>query len=131
MKGPSSLTAPTPNDIETASNKDHSHGNSSTITIRSPRQYRAIKALKAGKVRREGMDRITHSSNSPEIIRQLRTKGLAIECDQITVTDYDGEPSRPGIYWLQPSSFQLADELIDSFEIYQAGRQEKKREIHR
>lgn len=121
------LSPTTQTNSDYAEGKSPSQGKSSTITIRSPRQYRALKALKAGKVSRESMDRVTHSSNGPEIIRQLRNKGVAIVCDQITVTDYDGEPSRPGIYWLQPNSLQLAEELIESFERYHASKQEKRR----
>jgi len=69
----------------------------------SLRQWRALHALQAGGwVTREAMDKIAGSSNSPDVIQQLRRKlgRDAIECERFEATDRDGHLCRPGRYRL-------------------------------
>lgn len=70
----------------------------------NPRQLRALVALLHGPVRREAMDRITGSSNSPDVVIRLRRKGLpepeCLRCDRDRRLDRDGRTVEPGIYSL-------------------------------
>lgn len=68
----------------------------------SPRQLRAIDALmtRINGVSREELDRICGASNSPEVVRSLRGKGLDVPCLMVDGLDRDGKPCRFGVYWL-------------------------------
>jgi len=69
----------------------------------NPRQLRIIPALMARPRRREDVDSIAGCSNGPELIAELRRRGLDIPCKRITFIDRDGYPCRPGIYSLTAS----------------------------
>ena len=69
----------------------------------NPRQLRIIPALLARPRRREDVDSIAGCSNGPELIAELRRRGLEIPCKRITFIDRDGYPCRPGIYSLTAS----------------------------
>lgn len=76
---------------------------STFIGTKNMAELRAIDALlKAGgkAVSRNDLDRICGSSNSPEIIRRLRAKGLHIECEIKGTVNRFGEPVRAGFYSL-------------------------------
>ena len=67
------------------------------------RQRRAIKAMKSHKqVSRELLDSITGSSNSPDVIHQLRCKlgNDAIETKLVDGVDCDGKRCQTGRYSL-------------------------------
>lgn len=49
---------------------------------------------------REEIDRIAGASNGPEVMRQLKNKGLAWQCVRVKKIDRDGKPCEPGIYSL-------------------------------
>lgn len=69
----------------------------------SPRQSRVVDALRPGQwVKREAMDRIAGSSNSPDVIYRLRHKlgDDAIEMELVDGIDQDGLPCRTGRYRL-------------------------------
>ena len=70
----------------------------------NPRHMRAIAALLARPRRREDMDSIAGCSNSPELVAELRRRGLEVPCERIRFIDRDGYPCRPGVY-----SFTTAD----------------------
>ncbi len=71
----------------------------------NPRWLRAIHALLTRPTTREQLDEIAGCSNSPEVVRQLRSlfegdgKKLLI-CERITFIDRDGRPCNPGVYAL-------------------------------
>lgn len=67
----------------------------------TPRQQRAINALRFKPCLREEIDRITGASNGPQIISELRKKGFDIPCPRVNSIDRDGKPCRPGRYYLQ------------------------------
>lgn len=46
------------------------------------------------------MDRIAGASNSPELIAELRRRGLDIPCDRVPVIDRDGREVLRGVYHL-------------------------------
>jgi hypothetical protein len=78
----------------------------------SMRQRAALLALTGGPVLREAMDRATGSSNGPDIVSQLRGKGVDIECVRVEATDKWGEPSRPGLYRLTAAGKRAASALL-------------------
>jgi len=68
------------------------------------RQLRAIAALLRRPQPRESLDHEVGCSNGPELIAELRRRGLDAPCERIDFIDRDGKPCRPGVY-----SFTIAD----------------------
>ncbi len=66
----------------------------------STRQGRAVVRLVNGDVDREELDRIAGSTNSPDIVRQLRRKGIGINMQRIDALDRDGRACWFGRYSL-------------------------------
>lgn len=70
----------------------------------NPRHLRALSALLQRPRTREEIDAIAGCSNSPELIAELRRRGLDkyahLRCDRIHFIDRDGRPCRPGVYSL-------------------------------
>lgn len=66
----------------------------------NPRQQRVITALMLRARRREELDRIAGASNSPELVADLRRRGLSIPCHRTPGIDSDGLPIRFGVYEL-------------------------------
>ena len=69
----------------------------------NPRHLRVIDALLTRPRRREDIDGIAGCANGPELIAELRRRGLGDEhlpCERIRFTDRDGYPCRPGVYSL-------------------------------
>lgn len=73
--------------------------NAHILTL-SPKQKRAVNALAESPKSREQMDAITGSSNSPDIIFQLKKKGYVIPCELMPVRNSFGEPTQAGRYCL-------------------------------
>jgi len=72
-----------------------------TAKITTLRQFRALEALATfGPIWREDLDKAVGTSNSPQVISELRSKGLAIECSRIECYDRDGAAVFPGLYSL-------------------------------
>lgn len=69
----------------------------------NPRHLRVLYALLTRPRRREDIDQIAGCSNGPDLIAELRSRGLTKEhlrCDRVPFIDRDGCPCRPGIYCL-------------------------------
>ena len=69
----------------------------------NPRHLRVIDALLTRPRRREDIDSIAGCSNGPELVAELRRRGLGDEhlpCERIRFIDRDGYPCRPGVYSL-------------------------------
>jgi hypothetical protein len=66
----------------------------------NPRHLRVIVAVLARARKREEIDRIAGASNGPELIAELRRRGLDFPCDRVPALDRDGYPVRPGVYHL-------------------------------
>ena len=69
----------------------------------NPRHLRVIEALLQRPRRREDVDNIAGCFNGPELIAELRRRGLGDEhlrCDRIRFIDRDGYACRPGVYSL-------------------------------
>jgi hypothetical protein len=62
------------------------------------RHLRVIRALMLRPRRREEIDRIAGASNGPELIAELRRRGLRAPCKQAPGIDRDGRIIKSGIY---------------------------------
>lgn len=66
----------------------------------NPRHLRALWAFMRRPVPREQLDREAGCSNGPDLVAELRRRGLEIPCDKAPVIDRDGQEVRRGIYHL-------------------------------
>ena len=66
----------------------------------NPRQLRALTVLLRRPVPREQLDSVAGASNSPELVAELRRRGLKVPCERIRFIDRDGFACRPGVYSL-------------------------------
>lgn len=66
----------------------------------NPRELRAIELLMRGPVSREDLDKRAGCTNSPDMIRRLRARGLELPCERIDFIDRDGNKCHPGVYRL-------------------------------
>ena len=64
----------------------------------NPRHLRAIHALDTRPMPREHLDSAAGCSNSPELVAELRRRGLEIPCQRVADLDRDGLPIRRGVY---------------------------------
>jgi hypothetical protein len=64
------------------------------------RHLRALEALLRGPVARESLDRVAGASNGPELVAELRRRGLDVPCHRVPCLDRDGFVVRPGVYAL-------------------------------
>lgn len=69
----------------------------------NPRHLRAIAALLRRPLPRENLDTVAGCSNGPELVAELRRRGLELPCERISFVDRDGHICRPGVYSLTPS----------------------------
>lgn len=66
----------------------------------NPRHLRVIHSSLVCPRKREEIDRIAGASNGPELIAELRRRGLEFPCDRVPAIDRDGYPIRYGVYYL-------------------------------
>lgn len=64
----------------------------------NPRHLRVIHAALRRSLPREQVDREAGCSNGPELIAELRRRGLKFPCVKIDAIDRDGRPCKPGVY---------------------------------
>jgi hypothetical protein len=72
----------------------------------NPRHLRAIDALSKGPCKREDLDRIAGASNSPELVADLRRRGLRVPCKMVAGVDRDGVSVKYGVYSFDDDDFQ-------------------------
>ena len=77
--------------------KEHT---SKFIGTDNPRHLRAIAALRRRPMPRENLDTEAGCSNGPELVAELRRRGLEVPCKRINFVDRDGFICRPGVYLL-------------------------------
>lgn len=81
--------------------EDPSAPNSAKFTgTDNPRHLRALAVLLRYPVPREQLDSVAGASNSPELVAELRRRGLEVPCERIRFVDRDGCTCRPGVYSL-------------------------------
>lgn len=66
----------------------------------NPRHLRVIHSLMLRARKREEIDRIAGASNGPELIAELRRRGLHAACSRTPGIDRDGRPVKFGVYSL-------------------------------
>lgn len=66
----------------------------------NPRHLRVIQSLMIRPRKREEIDKIAGASNGPELIAELRRRGLRARCHRAPGIDRDGYPIKFGIYEL-------------------------------
>lgn len=66
----------------------------------NPRHLRALTVLIRRPISRQELDNVAGCSNSPELVAELRRRGLDIGCERIEFIDRDGRKCRPGVYFL-------------------------------
>ena len=64
----------------------------------NPRHLRFIAAVLVRPRRREDVDSIAGCSNGPELVAEVRRRGLDVPCERIRFVDRDGYTCRPGVY---------------------------------
>ena len=69
----------------------------------NPRHCRALALLLQRPAKREEIDSRAGCSNAPELIAELRRRGLEVPCERVPALDRDGRPCRPGVYHLSAS----------------------------
>lgn len=74
--------------------------NSTGFHTENPRHLRAIDALQKRPMPREHLDRAAGCSNGPELVAELRRRGLEVPCPRVPDLDRDGKPIRRGVYFL-------------------------------
>jgi hypothetical protein len=92
MKTPPNQTA-----FESAPDKANSTTSQFSGT-NNPRHLRAIAALLRRPMPREHLDREAGCSNGPDLIAELRRRGLDVPCVPVEDTDRDGQLIRRGVY---------------------------------
>lgn len=78
----------------------------------NPRHLRAIQALLTGPMPRELLDRVAGCSNGPDLVAELRRRGLELPCARVPGTDRDGLPIRRGVYALSTGDRRKAARWI-------------------
>ena len=66
----------------------------------NPRHQRVLALLLQRPAKREELDRAAGCSNGPELVAELRRRGLEVPCQRVEALDRDGRVCHPGIYSL-------------------------------
>ena len=73
----------------------------------NPRHLRAIHALWVSPQPREAIDNRAGCSNGPELIAELRRRGLEVPCERTPCIDRDGFEVKRGIYYFTAKDKRL------------------------
>ncbi len=90
-------------DGESRRENNTSNSSSKFAGTDNPRHLRAIQALQRSPMPREHLDKAAGCSNGPELIAELRRRGLEVPCARIPDLDRDGLPIRRGVYYFTDS----------------------------
>jgi len=66
----------------------------------NPRHLRVLTVLLRRPLTRQELDNVAGCSNGPDLVSDLRRRGLDLKCNRIEFIDRDGRPCRPGVYHL-------------------------------
>ena len=96
--------APTPSTVNGAFQNHQQHSDSIKharfLGTDNPRHLRALAVLLRRPLSRESLDSVAGASNSPDLVAELRRRGLDLPCERIHFIDRDGRDCRPGVYRL-------------------------------
>lgn len=68
----------------------------------NPRHFRVIAVLLRRTLSRQELDSVAGCANGPDLVLELRQRGLDISCERFSLIDRDGRVCRPGSYTLTP-----------------------------
>lgn len=91
------MKAPAATEITTSACQ---HSSAKFTGTDNPRHLRALTVMLRRPITREELDSVAGCSNSPELVAELRRRGLPIQCERIEFVDRDGRKCRPGVYHL-------------------------------
>lgn len=116
--GPGAINSPEPPFFVPLQDSSDSPANKAAcliepLTVSNPRQRRALVALLRFPVTREALDSVAGCSNSPQLVADLRAKGLELPCFRIVRIDRDGRTCRPGLYALTNADKQAVRLAIE------------------
>ncbi len=94
---------PTQNQESSAREQGDSKRPATFLGTRNPRHLRAIQALCVRPQPREQVDAVAGCSNGPELVAELRRRGLEIPCTRTKKKDRDLFDCWPGVYHLTQS----------------------------
>ena len=83
----------------------------------NPRHLRVIQALMTRPLPRQQLDSVAGASNGPDLVAELRRRGLELPCTRTKKIDRDGFDVLPGIYHFT----QQDRRLINSWKNKRAG----------
>lgn len=84
--------------FENHEQRDDSKRPAEFLGTSNPRYLRAIHAMRVSPRTRESLDNIAGCSNGPELVAELRRRGLEVPCDKVPCIDRDGFEVKRGIY---------------------------------
>lgn len=104
MEGREMRKAPEPTKVQSAFQNHQQHSDSIKharfLGTDNPRHLRALAVLLRRPLSRESLDSVAGASNSPDLVAELRRRGLDLPCERIQFIDRDGKDCRPGVYSL-------------------------------
>ena len=77
---------------------EHSTSTARFFGTENPRHLRVIASLMIRPRKREEIDSIAGASNGPELVAELRRRGLRARCRRTPGIDRDGYPVKFGVY---------------------------------
>ena len=83
-----------------ASALDKRNSNGKFFGTDNPRHMRALHSLLTRPMPRKSLDSAVGCSNGPELVAELRRRGLELPCTRVEALDRDGRPCKPGVYHL-------------------------------
>ena len=87
------MKTPAPTEVKTSARSKRKF-----IGTENPRHLRVIMALLVSPRPREAIDRVAGASNGPELMAELRRRGLDVPCSRTPCIDRDGFEVKRGIY---------------------------------
>ena len=73
----------------------------------NPRHLRSLHGLLKSALTRKALDLVAGCSNAPDLIAELRRRGLEVPCSKVPAFDRDGKPIRYGVYHLNDRDRKL------------------------
>ena len=78
----------------------------------NPRHLRVIQALRVRPLPREQLDQVAGCSNGPELVAELRRRGLKLPCPRTKKKDRDLFDVFPGVYHLSESDRRMINHWL-------------------
>ena len=78
----------------------------------NPRRLRLLAALMRRPLPRKQLDRVAGSSNGPDLVAELRRRGLDLPCHRVPALDRDNRLAHIGVYALTPIDVRLMNKTL-------------------